>query len=73
MRSRITLLFQLPNVLDCVLFIYAVDLRMHPDMDYDRPQKSYIIPEPIKTFLLYFQKSISDQNLYEIQNSYENG
>jgi len=55
------------------LFICAVDLRMHPDMDYDRPQKNYIIPEVIKNFLLYFQKSISDQNLYEIQNAYENG
>jgi len=46
---------------------------MHPDMDYDRPQKNYIIPEVIKNFLMYFQKSISDQNLYEIQNAYENG
>jgi len=55
------------------VFISAVDLRMHPDMDYDRPQKNYIIPEVIKNFLLYFQKSITDQNLYEIQNAYENG
>lgn len=51
----------------------SVDMRMHPDMDYDRPQKNYIIPEVIKNFLLYFQKSITDQNLYEIQNAYENG
>jgi len=55
------------------VFIHEVDLRMHPDMDYDRPQKNYIIPEVIKNFLLYFQKSIADQNLYEIQNAYENG
>ena len=44
-------------------------------MEYDRQymQKSYIIPEMIKNFLVYFQKSINDQNLYEIQNAYENG
>jgi len=48
-------------------------MRMHADMDYDRPQKNYIIPEVIKNFLMYFQKSITDQNLYEIQNAYENG
>ena len=46
---------------------------MYPDMDYGRTQKNYIIPEVIKNFLLYFQKSINDQNLYEIQNAYENG
>lgn len=51
----------------------SVDMRMHRDMDYDQPQKNYIIPEVIKNFLLYFQKSITDQNLYEIQNAYENG
>ena len=36
-------------------------------------QKNYIIPEMIKNFLLYFQKSILDQNIFEIQNAYENG
>lgn len=47
----------------------------HADMDYDRRhmQKNYIIPEVIKDFLKYFQKSINDQNVYEIQNAYENG
>jgi hypothetical protein len=51
------------------------DARMHSDMDYERHhvQKSYIIPEVIKSFLLYFQKSINDQNVFEIQNAYENG
>ena len=56
-----------------MFLVYAVDMRMHRDMDYDQPQKNYIIPEVIKNFLLYFQKSITDQNLYEIQNAYENG
>jgi len=56
-----------------MFLVCAVDMRMHPDMDYDRPQKNYIIPEVIKNFLMYFQKSITDQNLYEIQNAYENG
>jgi hypothetical protein len=56
-------------------FLYPGEMRMHADADYDRHhvQKSYIIPEVIKNFLTYFQKSINEQNVYEIQNAYENG
>ncbi|KAK2154394.1 hypothetical protein LSH36_269g04005 [Paralvinella palmiformis] len=36
-------------------------------------QPRYIIPEVLKNFLTYFQKSIHEQNIYEIQNAYENG
>ncbi len=36
-------------------------------------QQRYIIPEVIKNFLTYFQKCINEQNVYEIQNAYENG
>ncbi|KAL5019120.1 hypothetical protein ScPMuIL_004842 [Solemya velum] len=45
------------------------------DLEYERqyqPQ-SYIVPEVIKSFIVYFHKVITEQNLYEIQNSYENG
>jgi len=34
---------------------------------------TYIVPETIRSFLVYFQKSINDLNVYEIQNAYENG
>merc|ERR1719422_1656206 len=45
------------------------------DMEYERHYggQSYIVPEVIKNFLLYFQQCIKDQNLPEIQNQYENG
>ncbi|ELT93773.1 hypothetical protein CAPTEDRAFT_152273 [Capitella teleta] len=49
------------------------------DLEYEyqqqqlQPSRSYIIPEVIKNFLTYFQKVIAEQNIYEIQNSYENG
>lgn len=36
-------------------------------------QKNYILPDPIKNFLGYFQKSVHEHNVYEIQNAYENG
>ena len=47
----------------------------HGDADFDHHhvQKNYIIPEVIKNFLIYFQKSINEQNVFEIQNAYENG
>lgn len=32
-----------------------------------------IIPEPIRNFLTYFQKVVKEQNIFEIQNAYENG
>lgn len=44
------------------------------DMEYERQyQSSYIVPEVIKNFLVFFQKSVNDQNLFEVQNCYENG
>ena len=48
------------------------------DMEYERHYgrdsgQSYIVPEVIKNFLLYFQQCIKEQNLPEIQNQYENG
>ncbi|KAK3789156.1 hypothetical protein RRG08_001549 [Elysia crispata] len=45
------------------------------DMEYERhyATQSYIVPEVIKNFLIYFQKVINQRDLLEIQNSYENG
>ena len=44
------------------------------DMEYERQfQSSYIVPEVIKNFLIFFQKSINEQVLFEVQNCYENG
>ncbi|XP_061196125.1 eukaryotic translation initiation factor 3 subunit L-like [Saccostrea echinata] len=45
------------------------------DIEYERQyqQSTYIVPDIIKSFLTYFQKSITEQNVYEIQNAYENG
>lgn len=45
------------------------------DIEYERQyqQATYIVPDIIKSFLTYFQKSITEQNVYEIQNAYENG
>nr|KAG5713471.1 hypothetical protein BaRGS_025019 [Batillaria attramentaria] len=44
------------------------------DLEYERQyQSSYIVPEVIKNFLLFMQKCINDQNLFEVQNCYENG
>ncbi|ESP03793.1 hypothetical protein LOTGIDRAFT_69442, partial [Lottia gigantea] len=45
------------------------------DLEYERQyhSSSFIVPEVIKTFLLKFQGHILDQNLYEIQDAYENG
>ncbi|XP_064594734.1 eukaryotic translation initiation factor 3 subunit L-like [Liolophura sinensis] len=45
------------------------------DLEYERQyqQQTYIVPEVIKNFLTYFQKCIKEQNLFEIQHSYENG
>jgi len=45
------------------------------DLEYERQymQQSYIVPEIIKNFLTFFQKSINEQNLFEIQKAYETG
>ncbi|XP_048761523.1 eukaryotic translation initiation factor 3 subunit L-like [Ostrea edulis] len=45
------------------------------DIEFERQyqQSTYIVPDIIKSFLTYFQKSITEQNVYEIQNAYENG
>ena len=42
--------------------------------DYNLSRRTdFIIPEPIRNFLTYFQKVVRDENIYEIQNAYENG
>lgn len=48
------------------------------DLEYERDNRygsgsSYIVPEPIKLFLTEFYTAITEQNLYEIQNLYDNG
>ena len=48
------------------------------DLEYEeyyreQRRRDFIIPEPIRNFLTYFQKVVKDQNIYEIQNAYENG
>lgn len=46
------------------------------DMEYEQQyqqQKVSILPDVIKSFLTYFQQYIAEQNVYEIQNCYENG
>ena len=45
------------------------------DLEYERQlhQQTYIVPEPIKNFLNYFQKVVAEQNTYEIGMAYENG
>ncbi|XP_052825374.1 eukaryotic translation initiation factor 3 subunit L-like [Octopus bimaculoides] len=50
----------------------------YQDQDYSEShhqysQPDYIIPANLKDFLVYFHKVITDQDLYEIQNAYENG
>lgn len=56
-----------------VSYLMSGDPRQ--DLEYERQYVShgYIVPEVIKNFLLYFQKYINQQDLLEIQNSYENG
>lgn len=47
------------------------------DMEYERQyqstQSTFIVPDVIKNFLTYFRKCIKDQNVYGIQDAYENG
>jgi len=45
------------------------------DLEYERQykQQAYIVPEVIKSFLTYFQTSINEQNIFEVQRAYENG
>ncbi|CAI9726234.1 eukaryotic translation initiation factor 3 subunit L-like [Octopus vulgaris] len=52
--------------------------EVYQDQDYSEShhqysQPDYIIPANLKDFLIYFHKVITDQDLYEIQNAYENG
>nr|CAB3241727.1 eukaryotic translation initiation factor 3 subunit L-like [Phallusia mammillata] len=41
------------------------------DLEYERHRQS--VPEPVLKYLQFFQKAISEQNIYEIENYYENG
>ncbi|XP_060079974.1 eukaryotic translation initiation factor 3 subunit L-like isoform X1 [Ylistrum balloti] len=45
------------------------------DLEYERQYQAqtYIIPDVIKSFFEYFHKSVHEQNIFEIQNAYENG
>lgn len=46
------------------------------DIEFDRQyqtQSTYIVPDVIKNFLTYFRKCIKEQNVYGIQDAYENG
>ena len=48
------------------------------DMEYERERQlqqhtTFIVPEPIKNFLNYFQKVVADQKTYEIGMAYESG
>lgn len=43
------------------------------DLEYERQyQSSYMVPDNIRSFVLYFQKVVQDGNLFEISNAYEN-
>ena len=45
-------------------------------MEFERQyqtQSTFIIPDVIKNFLTYFRKCIKEQNVYGIQDAYENG
>lgn len=47
----------------------------HLDMEYERDRDykgAYIVPEVIKSFLSSFRDAVADQNLYEIQDLYDN-
>lgn len=44
-------------------------------MEYEKGRdysSTYIIPEAIKSFLSRFQEAVAEQNLYEIQDLYDN-
>uniref|UniRef100_H2ZDI7 Eukaryotic translation initiation factor 3 subunit L n=1 Tax=Ciona savignyi TaxID=51511 RepID=H2ZDI7_CIOSA len=41
------------------------------DLEYERHRQA--IPQPVQKYLQYFQKALNDQNVYEIENYYENG
>ncbi|XP_045214078.1 eukaryotic translation initiation factor 3 subunit L-like isoform X1 [Mercenaria mercenaria] len=47
------------------------------DMEYERQfqttQSTFIVPDVIKNFLTYFRKCVKEQNVYGIQDAYENG
>ena len=44
-----------------------------PDIDYERQvAETYKIPEVVRNFLIYLSKAITEGNVYELQNLYEN-
>ena len=51
--------------------MFPVDARQ--DFDNQYQNKTFIMPDVIKNFLIYFHKCITEQNVHEIQNAYENG
>lgn len=43
------------------------------DLEYERQrQLSPLVPEAVQSFLQYFQKAINEQDIFEIENHYEN-
>lgn len=54
--------------------MHTGDPRQDMEMEQHYQNKgSFILPDVIKTFLTYFQKYVNEQNIFEIQNYYENG
>ncbi|KAK2171576.1 hypothetical protein NP493_1041g01018 [Ridgeia piscesae] len=52
---------------------YDAPVDSRQDFDQQYQNKTFIMPDVIKNFLIYFHKCITEQNVYEIQNAYENG
>ncbi|XP_072029237.1 eukaryotic translation initiation factor 3 subunit L-like isoform X2 [Amphiura filiformis] len=42
------------------------------EQQYSHGPSSYIVPEEIKSFLLFFQRSINENSIYDISHCYEN-
>ncbi len=59
----------------CLSFALLSSGDPRQDMEYERQlhQQTYIVPEPIKNFLSYFQKVVAELNTIEIGLAYENG
>ncbi|XP_039260947.2 eukaryotic translation initiation factor 3 subunit L-like [Styela clava] len=44
------------------------------DLEYEKQrQHSSLVPEAVQSFLQFFQKAINEQDIFEIENHYENG
>jgi hypothetical protein len=55
-------------------FVIAGDPRQDIEHEHYISQRTpLIMPEPIRKFLLYFQRCIGEMKVMEIQDAYENG